>query len=628
MKKFWLLSLLLVVGLTTAALLPPSTSGQKVKFKRSENGVPNRYIVVLNPKFVDPSAAAVESEAAYLGAVHGGKVKKIYSSALQGFVSEMNEAAAFALSKNERVAFVEQDGYTSVEATQAGATWGLDRIDQRALPMDSNYSYNTDASNVHAYIIDSGVRASHVEFGGRVSLDYDAVGDGQNGNDCLGHGTHVAGTVGAATWGVAKNVRIHSVRVLPCTSSGMISDLLEGIDWVKANHIKPAVANISITASGPSSSIDTAIQSAVSAGVTMVVAAGNSNLDACNYSPARASSAITVGATYTADEKAGYSNWGPCVDIWAPGSGITSVSNANDFDSRGMSGTSMASPHVAGVAALYLASNPYATPAAVVQNITGTATAGAVKFLDATSPNRLLYSLMGASGSTPTPTPTPVITPTPTPTASPTPTQAPGRVTIKKRTNSVTESTSTTAFPYNAINLTTSNFTLQPNNQFEDVNVTHYGSANTITVTEAQVNGWALSSITCVEMSGETPNVVNSTVDLANRKANIVVEPGEYVECTFTSDEVTPVSYSDVSGRVVNANGAGVKAVQLRLVDIASGQSYSASTNSFGYYSFSKMLVGRQYTLTAMTSRKNPIADNVRTFTLSQDPNIYFLVSR
>ena len=605
MKKFWLLSLLLVVVLTTAALLPHSTSGQKVKFRRSKNGVPNQYIVVLNPKYVDSFAPAVESEAAYLGAVYGGKVKKTYASALQGFVSQMSEQAAVALSRDERVAFVEQDGYTFIESTQTGATWGLDRIDQKSLPLGTNYSYNTDASNVHAYIIDSGIRAGHVEFGGRATADFDAVGDGQNGNDCNGHGTHVAGTVGAATWGVAKNVRIHAVRVLPCTNSGMVSDLVEGIDWVRANHIKPAVANISITASGASNSIDTAIQSAINAGVTVVVAAGNNNLDACNYSPARATNAVTVGATYTADQKAGYSNWGSCVDIWAPGSGITSVSHANDIDSRGMSGTSMASPHVAGAAALYLASNPGASPSTVAQNLTTTATSGVVTGLDAASPNRLLYSFFGAAAPAPTPTPTPA------PSA--------GRVTIKKRANNRTESTDNVAFQFNATNLAASNFTLQPNNQFDDSNVTDYGTANMITVTEAPVYGWTLSSISCVETSGGSPNVANSTVDLANRKANIVVEPGEQVECTFTSEQIVPTaSNAAISGRIVNRVGAGVKGARLILLDVQSGRSFIVTSNSFGYYSFRDIPVSRLYTLSA-SGVKTLVGDNVRTFTLSGD---------
>ena len=603
MKKFWILSLLLVVGLTTAAFLTPTTSGQKGKFKRTKNGVPNRYIVVLHPDAVDSFAPAIESEAAYLGSVYGGKVKKTYSSALKGFAAEMSERAAVALSQDERVLFVEQDGYTHIEATQASATWGLDRIDQRALPLDTNYSYNTDASNVHAYIIDSGIRESHVEFGGRATRDFDAVGDGQNGNDCNGHGTHVAGTVGSATYGVAKNVRIHAVRVLPCTNSGLVSDLIEGIDWVRANHIKPAVANISITASGGSTSIDTAIQNAISAGVTIVVAAGNSNLDACNYSPARASNAITVGATYTADQKAGYSNFGSCVDIWAPGTAITSLSYANDFDARTMSGTSMAAPHVVGAAALYLASNPGASPSTVTQNITGAATLGVVTGLDAASPNKLLYSFVGSS-----------------PAPAPTPTPAPGRVTIKKKANSRTESISSAEFPFNATNLATRNFTLQPDNQFEDVNVTSFGSANMITVTEAQVYGWNLTSITCVETSGGTPNAVNSTVDLVNKKANIVVEPGEQVECTFTSDAITPTAANaDISGRVLTNDGRGVKGVRVTLFDAQTGETFNSISNSFGYYNFFDKPVGRLYTLTALPSKKTPIQNNVRTFSLSAD---------
>ena len=605
MKKFWLLSLLLAVGLTTAAFIPMSTSGQKVKFRGSKKGVPNRYIVVLKSEYVDSFAPAIESEAAYLSSVYGGKVKKTYSSALKGFAAEMSEQAAVALSQDERVEMVEQDGYTYIEATQNSATWGLDRIDQRSLPLDTNYSYNTDASNVHAYIIDSGIRDTHVEFGGRATRDYDAVGDGQNGNDCNGHGTHVAGTVGSATYGVAKNVRIHAVRVLPCNNSGLISDLIEGIDWVRANHIKPAVANISILASGGSPSIDTAIQNAINAGVTMVVAAGNNNLDACNYSPARATNALTVGASYTADQKAAFSNWGSCVDIWAPGATITSVSNGNDFDARVMSGTSMASPHVTGVAALYLASDPNASPATVAQSIKGGATSGIVTGLDAASPNKLLYSFLGSASS-------------PAPTPSPTP--APAVVRIKKRANSRTESASSAAFPYNATKLASTSFVLQPNNQFEDVNVTAFGSGNTITVTEAPVDGWSLSSISCVETSGGSPNVINTSVDLVNRKANIVVEPGEQVECVFTSDEIVPAAANgDISGRVVNVSGQGVRGVMLTLFDATSGQTFYASTNSFGYYLFEDKPVGHLYTLTAASSKRLRISNNVRTFSLSAD---------
>lgn len=609
MKKFWLLSLLLTIGITTAALVPDTASGQKVKFRRSANGVPNRYIVALNPEYVESFAPAVESEAAYLSYVYGGKVKKTYANALRGFTVQMSERAAMALSRDDRVEMVEQDGYTYTEATQSSATWGIDRIDQQSLPLDTNYTYNTDASNVNAYIIDSGIRSTHVDFGGRATKDYDAVGDGQNGNDCNGHGTHVAGTVGSATYGVAKNVRLHAVRVLGCSGSGMISDLIEGVDWVRGNHVKPAVANISIIVSGGSSILDNAIQNAINAGVTMVVAAGNNNLDACNYSPARAVNAITVGATASNDTKAPYSNWGSCVDIWAPGTVIRSLSYANDLDSRILSGTSMAAPHVAGAAALYMASNPTASPATVTQNIVGNATLGKVIGLDGSSNNKLLYTLAADS---------------------PSPTPAPASVKIKKRANSRTESVSSAEFPYSATKLAAASFTLQPDNQFEDVNVTAFGSANTITVTESQVYGWKLSSISCVETSGGTPNAVNSTVDLANRKANIVVEPGEQVECTFTSEEIVPTAANaTISGRVVSPDGRGVKNISITLLDVASGQTFNATTNSFGYYYFSDKPVSRLYSVTAANSKRQRIQDNVRTFSLTEDFYVWdFVTSR
>jgi subtilisin family serine protease len=599
MKKFWILSLVFALGLTFASTLSPTASGQKGKFRRSANGVPNRYIVMLNDKFVDSMAVApvIESEAAFLTSQFGGEVKDVYANAFKGFVVEMPEAAAIALSSNERVTLVEQDAEISVSATQAGATWGIDRIDQRALPLNAQYSYGPNASNVNAYIIDTGIRPTHVEFGGRATADFDALTDGQNGIDCSGHGTHVAGTVGGATYGVAKNVRLHGVRVLPCAGSGLVSHLIMGIDWVTANHVRPAVANISITASGPSTVIDTAIQNSVNAGVTFVVAAGNSNQNACNYSPARTPAAITVGATYSADDKAAYSNWGACVDIWAPGSIITSASHASDTGTRVMSGTSMASPHVAGVAALYLANNPNASPVMVSQNLTNTATAGVVTGLDAASPNKLVHSWLGGSA------PAPVA----------------GRVTIKKIANPrVPESNISAEFPYDATNFTASTFTLQPQNQIVDPDVTAFGSANTITITEGQIFGWALTSISCVETSGSgLPNAVNSTVDLQNRRANIVVEEGEQVECTFTSEELAPsASHASVTGRVVTPDGMGLRSIRLTLVDGNTGQIRSATTNTFGYYTFSNLEVSHFFVLTAQSTKRFRIQNNVRSFTL------------
>ncbi|HLA95062.1 MAG TPA: S8 family serine peptidase [Pyrinomonadaceae bacterium] len=610
MKKFWIISLLLVFGLTAAFLITPSSSAQKGKFRRSVNGVQNRYIVLLDEKYVDAYAVAptIQSEAESLTYQFGGDVKEIFSDALKGFVVEMPEKDAIALSTNERVAIVEQDAEISVSSTQGSATWGIDRIDQRSLPLDTQYSYNSNASNVHAYIIDTGIRPTHSEFGGRASADFDALTDGRNGIDCNGHGTHVAGTVGGATYGVAKNVRLHGVRVLPCAGSGLVSHLIMGIDWVAANRILPAVANISITTGGPSTVIDTAIQNAVSAGVTFVVAAGNNNMDACNYSPGRTPAAITVGATYTADDKAGYSNFGSCVDIWAPGSLITSAWLTDDNSTRVMSGTSMASPHVTGVAALYLAAHPTASPATVAQNINSTATAGVVTGLDAASPNRMVYSLLG--------------------TAPPVPVAA--RVTIRKRTSGPVVETTAAEFPFDATNFSASNFTLQPENQIVDPGVTTFGSGHAINVTEGSVFGWTLKSISCVETSGSGfPSVVNSTVDLANRSARIVAEEGEQVECTFTSEQLAPsAANATITGRVVSVKGGGIRNFRLSLLDANTNQMRYVYTNSFGYYTFRDVQVSHLYVLTAQGSKKVINGNNVRTFTLNDNlANVDFVAS-
>lgn len=605
MKKLLLLPLVSIIGVTLISILPQTASAQSGKFHRSEQGIKGRYIVVLNPKFVDKSAVAptIASEAAHLQSIYGGDVKGVYSNALKGFVVEMPERAAIALSKNQRVAFVEQDSEIEVAGSQTAPSWGLDRIDQRSLPLNSSYTWGVDASNVHAYIIDTGIRPTHADFGGRATADFDALSDGQNGIDCSGHGTHVAGTVGGATYGVAKNVRLHGVRVLPCSGSGMVSHLLMGIDWVTANRIRPAVANISITISTTSSVTDTAIQNAVNAGVTVVVAAGNYNSDACNYSPARATAAISVGATTSSDSKASYSNFGSCVDVWAPGTSITSTGHSSDTATRVMSGTSMASPHVAGVAALYLAANPNANPSTVASNIFGTSTGSTVSGLDGASPNRMAYSWLGAAP----------------------PASSPGRVTIKKRTNgTLPESSPSIAFPYDANNLSSTSFSLYPDNQFVDSNVTDFGSGNVITVTENTVLGWQLTDISCVETSGGgLPHLVNTSVDLVNKQARIVVEEGEQVECTFTSEAITPsAAYASVTGRVTTSDGRGVKGARIDLLNASTNEVRYVTTNSFGYYTFQDLRVGDFYVVSIPTGRKGvkgASSTQTQTFTLEAD---------
>lgn len=383
----------LAVAGTLASLSSTALAGRFVP----STGVPveDQFIVVLkgNPGL----ARAAELKA--LGAGHNGLVAKVYEHALPGGVVRMSQAAAEALARNPGVDFVEQDSVVqlivpssvTVSTVQSGATWGLDRIDQHALPLNGNYTYGPDGAGVTAYIIDTGIRTSHSQFGGRAWVGFDAFGG--SGLDCHGHGTHVAGTVGGSTFGVAKAVGLVAVRVLDCAGSGTVSGVLAGVDWVAGNALKPAVANMSLSG-GASAALDYGVNVAIASGVHFSVAAGNSNANACNYSPARVFAAATVGATASSDARASYSNYGQCLDLFAPGSSITSAWYSSDTAAAILSGTSMATPHVAGVAALYLQQDPLASPATVNSAIAAGATAGVVTNPGPRSPNRLLYSLI------------------------------------------------------------------------------------------------------------------------------------------------------------------------------------------------------------------------------------------
>ncbi len=369
------------------------------KFVRAGEPIPGRYIVVLEqPK--DPNARLAMNIPRMVDDLTAGYLATVgerWEAALAGFTAEMDEADAQALAADPRVAFVEEDGVVRLGATQTGATWGLDRIDQTSLPLSGSYTYNNDGSGATVYVVDTGIRATHTDFGGRATAGYTAINDGNGTNDCNGHGTHVAGTVGGAMWGVAKGADLVAVRVLDCNGSGSNSGVVSGINWVAANRSGPSVINMSL-GGGASTSTDTAVRNAHNAGVTVVVAAGNENQNACNVSPARAPEAITVGSTTSSDARSSFSNWGSCVDIMAPGSSIRSASAANNTGSTTMSGTSMASPHVAGAAALYLTANPSATPAQVASALTGNAVTGKLTGLNG-SPNRLLnVSFIGAGG--------------------------------------------------------------------------------------------------------------------------------------------------------------------------------------------------------------------------------------
>ncbi len=413
--------------------------------------IPGRYVVVMKEGYsagemeralARGARAALQAtgetppadEAALAGpdilAQAGIQVTARYGTALTGFAASLPPAALAAVLRDPNVAYVEADQVVTVEApvqdAQAGAVWGLDRVDQRDLPLDGIYNYANIGAGVNAYIIDTGIRATHVEFSGRVGDGYTAINDGQGWNDCYGHGTHVAGTVGGATYGIAKGVTLHAVRVLDCTGSGTVSGVVAGVDWVTANAVRPAVANMSL-GGGASSALDTAVRNSIASGIVYGIAAGNSGADACNSSPARTAEALTVGASSSADVRASWSNYGACLDLFAPGVSITSSYYSSDTATASMSGTSMAAPHVTGAAALYLAVNPAATVAEVAQALVGNATSDKITGPGTGSPNLLLYMgfVSGIATATPTLEPTDIPAPTATPTVQPTDTSAP-----------------------------------------------------------------------------------------------------------------------------------------------------------------------------------------------------------
>ncbi|MDZ4100992.1 MAG: S8 family peptidase [Hydrogenophaga sp.] len=400
-----LAAMLLGASATGAAAQGTNPNAPSHRFTESRS-VAGQYIVVFRNGVTNPTALAAQ-----LAQQNNGRLLHTYSNALRGFAAVLSPAAVQALSNNPNVEYIEPDSTISLntsannaaeapaEQRQNSATWGLDRIDQRDRPVSTTYEYRYTGAPVHAFIVDTGIRSTHVDMAGRVSSSgYTAINDGQGSNDCNGHGTHVAATVGGASWGVAKGVNLVPVRVLDCAGSGSTSGVIAGLDYIVRDTRRPAVANLSL-GGGASTTMDNAVANTVASGVTVVVAAGNSNKDACNYSPARAPSAITVGATTSADARASYSNFGPCLDVFAPGSAITSAWHTSDTATASLNGTSMAAPHVAGVVALALAADPLATPSGIAPFVLDNASLNKVSSAGSNSPNRLVYSL--ASGTPP-----------------------------------------------------------------------------------------------------------------------------------------------------------------------------------------------------------------------------------
>ncbi|MGW5055211.1 S8 family peptidase [Actinokineospora sp. NPDC004072] len=373
----------IAAALVMAAATPAAAAEGPVIGAGAPGAVEGSYLVVLKD-------GAVAAQSAALAARHGGTVTATWRHALTGFAAELTPRQARRLAADPAVAYVEQDRAVTAAATQLNPpSWGLDRIDQRNLPLDSGYTYPTTAAGVTAYIIDTGIRTSHNDFGGRARFGINTTTDGVD-TDCHGHGTHVAGTVGGAAHGVAKGVALVAVKVLGCGGSGTTASVVSGINWVTANATRPAVANVSIGGSA-STAMDDAVRRSIASGITYAVASGNNDRDACAVSPARVAEAITVNASTRTDTRTPGSNFGACTDIFAPGQEITAPWNTSDTATNTLSGTSMAAPHVAGVAALRLAAHPAQTPAQVADALIAAATPDKIADLPPGTPNRLVF---------------------------------------------------------------------------------------------------------------------------------------------------------------------------------------------------------------------------------------------
>ncbi|MEO4175271.1 S8 family peptidase [Acinetobacter pittii] len=389
MKFCQVSTFLLAIALSHLTYAAPAITNSVLSSSEAKGIIKNQYIVILN-KDVGSSNEFAQG----IAKQHGGKVLQTYDAVLKGFAIYLPDVAgtAFveAMKKNPKVVSVENDTIMKIDATtQSNPDWGLDRIDQRNLPLDSAYSYLQTGSGTTAYIVDTGILSTHQQFSGRVLSGYTAISDGNGTSDCHGHGTHVAGTVGGSTYGVAKNVSLVPIRILGCDGSGASSNVIAGLDWILKNGKKPAVVNMSLGGEA-NASLDSAVENLFNNGYVMVVAAGNSNTDACSSSPARVSKAITVAATDSTDTRASYSNYGSCVDIFAPGSQINSSWIGSNTATKVLNGTSMATPHVAGVMAEMLQSTPTATPQTISNNLLNQASNNVVKNPSG-SPNRLLY---------------------------------------------------------------------------------------------------------------------------------------------------------------------------------------------------------------------------------------------
>ena len=377
------------------ALALPSFVAQAGEFVPAAEGAvsaPSRYIVQLQAEAGGKPAATTAADT--LLAIYGGRLIRAYGTALMGFAATMTEAQAVALATDPTVKVVSPDTVLRLAGTQFSPPWGLDRVDQRTLPLSQTYIYADGGTTAHVYVLDSGLAADHPDFVGRVGTGYNAVPDlglvlGET-IDCNGHGTHVAGTAVGATHGVAKRAIVHPVRISSCAPTTLSSLAIDGIDWVASHAQRPAVANYSLSG-GVDALLEQALRNLIARGISVVAAAGNDGANACDYTPGRMPEAITVAASEISDGAASYSNFGACVDLYAPGTDVISASNLLGGTAT-MSGTSMSAPHVAGAAALYLAGNPGASPAQVAAALVGRSSTNSLFAVPGGTPNRLLYT--------------------------------------------------------------------------------------------------------------------------------------------------------------------------------------------------------------------------------------------
>ncbi|OKI58033.1 peptidase S8/S53 subtilisin kexin sedolisin [Micromonospora sp. CB01531] len=486
--------------------------------------VADSYLVVLKDSVV--AATGVGDTAQRLTARHGGSVARTWTAALRGFEIRVGAPAAARIAADSAVAYVEQNHVISIAGTQTNPpSWGLDRIDQRNLPLNSSYTYPNTATNVRAYIIDTGIRTTHSDFGGRASWGTNTVDS--NNTDCNGHGTHVAGTVGGSSYGVAKGVQLIAVKVLNCAGSGTTAGVVSGVNWVTQNAVKPAVANMSL-GGGVDTTLDTAVRNSINAGITYGLAAGNDNgANACNTSPARVTEAITVGSTTSTDARSSFSNIGTCLDIFAPGSSITSAWNTSDTASNTISGTSMATPHVVGAAALVASANPSWTPQQVRDYLVNNATSGVVTNPGTGSPNKLLYVVNG--------TPTNDFSVSVSPTSGST---APGG------SLTATVSTATTSGSAQSVSLSASGLPTGASASFNPATVTSGGSS-TLTITTSTSTP-----------AGSYPVTISGTAASGTKTATYTLTVGSGGGCTGAGQKLGNPGFE--SGNTVWAASSGV----------------------------------------------------------------------